>query len=847
MQPFFDTLHRKNYTVFSLCTSARTPLTPVSSTRLLTECLRWRYLLANHPEPVVAVFGRMSVDMIAAWLGAILAHKQPAFIAYPSHKIHPEDYARKLANYVTRFGACLFVGEETERPLHPALLSPADLPAPETIPTTAPVWRSPGTGEPLFLQCGSGTTGLQKAVAVETHHLEGQIERYREALDLQPNHDRCVNWLPLYHDMGLVAAFLLPLLTQTPCVLLDPFEWAANPDWLLRIIAEERGTLCWLPNFAFALLGRTPSRHDLASMRSFINCSEPVSTSAMEAFVQAHAVTPQQLSVCYALAENVFAVSQTPLNEPPRALRLNRFALQRGEVQPLGRWRLGDARAQATASESETDLLLFGCGAVLPDIKLRIDARKGAQVGEVVIGGPCAVPRHRTPTPDRPPDSPSASDAKTDAKTDAWIHTGDLGFLQDGWLYICGRNRDLIIHHGKNIYPQDLEEVVNRHPSVHPGRVCAVGERDADLASENVGVLFESRHFLPVRERPALCAALADTLAVLFDIRCQVINVPRRWLQKTSSGKMARRAVLERWQASRNTRIHLCGDSHVRLFWTSNTSHQNVYQNINACWLGVLSADTWQQSIPFFVDLIERMHATDALVIHTGEPECRTLFPRADDPVARIEAAIDGYRAFFQLLRKLWPGRMAYMTGIPTQPHNIDNGDRQWPVCGEPEQRYRYQALFYHRMRTVCTPYAIHFLDMCTPLLADDGWLDTTRLIDGTHLTPHHQDHYFEPWEQTFGFLDYTLADEEPLKENAWDGTYAQYQALLHRKVRHLAMGREPDWNHLISSGLLDSLAVIELIAMLNRVCGFTIRPENISRSDFESVEGIYQKFGPSL
>lgn len=826
IQQFFDGLQNQPYTVFSLYHVKSGQSIPISSQALWCACQRWQSCLAPRSEPVVAIFGHMTLEMIAAWLGSILAGKLPVFISYPSQKIQPGDYDRKMANYVARFGACLFVGEEVDRAVCATLLSPAGLPkAPATLPELSSRWQD----QPLFLQCGSGTTGLQKAVAVHAKHLQAQVRLYREAITLDAHKDCIVSWLPLYHDMGLVAAFLLPLLTRTPFILIDTFEWAANPDLLLRVLAKQRATLCWLPNFAFAFLGKNRSQHDLQSVRAFINCSEPVSAAAMQSFLRAHRVTAQQLAVCYALAENVFAVSQTSPGVEPLALRVNRAALQRRQVEVLGHGSL-----DAAEEHNEAEVLLFSCGTLLPEVKLRIDAHGAQHVGEIWLGGPCAVPVFT-----------SANQEQPLSHQDGWTSTGDLGFLHEGSLYLCGRRKDLIIHNGKNIYPQDLEEALHRYPEVYPGRVCALGEMDAESASEKVWVLFESRQFLPVEARPALCARMARSLDMAFDIRSQVVCIPRHWLQKTSSGKIARRAVAQRFFPSRKNTIHLCGDSHVRIFWTEDNTHYNVYQHIKAYWLGVLWADNWKSSISFLVGLCERMNPKDALVIQAGEPECRTVFPAAEDPMARIELSVHGYRAFFTLLRKIWPGRLAYMTGIPTQPANLDNGDTQWPVCGDPESRYRYQAHFYQRMRALCTELIIHFIDVCTPLLEENGWMDPQRLLDHAHLTRQHRDLYCTHFEAKFGFLDYCLNQEDRLEDKTWDGTYDHYRRLVEQKVRVLAMGQTPDWDHLISAGTLDSLAVVELIAMLDRVCGFSIQPALVRREDFESIEGIYRKFGP--
>ena len=165
-----------------------------------------------------------------------------------------------------------------------------------------------------------------------------------------------VSWLPLYHDMGLIAGFLLPVLQGLPLVLMSPFDWVKRPALLLRSIHQHGGTLCWLPNFAYKhsalrTLDREVRGLSLAGMRAFINCSEPVLDSSQRAFLDRFAavgVRPDQLGASYAMAENVFAVTQTPVARPPRLDVVDRAAAgSRGEG-PTG----GPGRGQAPSCMS---------------------------------------------------------------------------------------------------------------------------------------------------------------------------------------------------------------------------------------------------------------------------------------------------------------------------------------------------------------------------------------------------------------------------------------------------------------------------------------------------------------
>ena len=144
--------------------------------------------------------------------------------------------------------------------------------------------------EIAFLQHSSGTTGLQKGVALSHRAVLNQVASYSDAIALN-DHDVIVSWLPLYHDMGLIAGFLLPLIQGVPLVLMSPFDWVQHPALLFRAIHDYHGTLCWLPNFAYNHCARRIRQRDteglsLASMRLFINCSEPVRPESHQQFLE---------------------------------------------------------------------------------------------------------------------------------------------------------------------------------------------------------------------------------------------------------------------------------------------------------------------------------------------------------------------------------------------------------------------------------------------------------------------------------------------------------------------------------------------------------------------------------
>src|SRR5262249_30675193 len=151
---------------------------------------------------------------------------------------------------------------------------------------------------------------LQKGVALSHQSVLNQLASYGAAIHLTPE-DRIVSWLPLYHDMGLIAGFIMPVGQGIPLVLMSPFHWVRDPKILMRAIHDHGGTLCWLPNFAYNFLASRLRDKDLAgvslaTMRAFVNCSEPMSAESHRLFAKKFApygLRPEALTTCYAMAE----------------------------------------------------------------------------------------------------------------------------------------------------------------------------------------------------------------------------------------------------------------------------------------------------------------------------------------------------------------------------------------------------------------------------------------------------------------------------------------------------------------------------------------------------------------
>ncbi len=389
-----------------------------------------------------------------------------------------------------------------------------------------------------FLQHSSGTTGLQKGVALAHRAVLNQLASYADAIDLKEN-DVIVSWLPLYHDMGLIAGFLMPLVQGIPLVLMSPFEWVKSPAMLFRAIHEYQGTLCWLPNFAYNHCARRIRQRDLeglsaVSMRMFINCSEPVYHESHELFLERFAplgVTPSMLAVSYAMAENTFAVTQTMPRQIPHLDIVDRLVLQ------------SELRAHPVELEHPNVQIKVSCGLPISGAAVQVLDPQGQPLPERHIGEMAVKSDSMLSSYYKRPD--------LQPFRDGWYLTGDRGYLANGEVYIVGRSKDLIINAGKNVYPQDIEAIVNTVAGVHAGRAVAFGVPDEREGTELIAVVAEVETDNP-DERKAITQAIRQTVVQSSTVTVNFVQlVDAKWLIKTSSGKIARAANRDKWLAER--------------------------------------------------------------------------------------------------------------------------------------------------------------------------------------------------------------------------------------------------------------------------------------------------------
>jgi fatty-acyl-CoA synthase len=483
------------------------------------------------------------IPLMASFAGAMLLGAVPAILAYPNFKVDANKYRSGLAGVSENLQARLVVVDEE---------FPAELSDHLSMPHGARLVRSAilslSSADPLlpdnhhspgglaFIQHSAGTTGLQKGVALSHAAVLTQLDHLAATLNIS-DQDRIYSWLPLYHDMGLIACFMLPLVYHLPIVMQSPIEWVMRPGTMLQLISDYQCTLAWVPNFTLQFLARRVrqedrSNYNLSTLRAMINCSEPVRAQSIDEFVAAYepyGLKPNAVKSSYAMAENVFAVTQSDVSAAPARLWV--------DIKQLSEKQL----AVPVSENAAGSLCFVSSGQCLSGNKVRIVSSDGRdlsdyEVGEIVIQSDSLFDGYY-----------NRADLSTAVIKEGWYWTGDLGFCVDGELYVIGRKKDLIIVAGKNIYPQDIEEIVCRHPAIHDGRAIAFGLYDDDRGTEDIIVAAEFENGKEANDAFKIEQAIRNAIVTELDVAPRAIFLkPPAWIVKSTAGKPARSTTREK-------------------------------------------------------------------------------------------------------------------------------------------------------------------------------------------------------------------------------------------------------------------------------------------------------------
>jgi fatty-acyl-CoA synthase len=389
--------------------------------------------------------------------------------------------------------------------------------------------------EPCYIQYSSGSTSFPRGVLVTQQAIAANARAIAEdGIALRPG-DRCVSWLPLYHDMGLVGCCLTPVMTQITVDYLASASFARRPLVWLRLLSQNQGTISFAPTFGFELCARRAASAgldglDLRYWRVAGIGGEMIRPAALDEFAQRFAgagFDPAAFVPSYGLAEATLAVTFARLGKGVRV-----DVVERGDALERGR------RAVPVDAESGRRSRAFvRCGQAMPGYAVQIRDERNRplpdrRIGRVCIQGPSLMTGYYR--------NPEATAAVT--TVDGWLDTGDLGYLVEGELVVTGRHKDLIIFSGRNIWPQDIEWAVEQVPGVRRNDVAAFAVTGDD-DQEKVVVVVEVRGRLDTDGLRALRREIAATVHRVAGIDAEIVLAPPRSLHFTTSGKLSRAAA----------------------------------------------------------------------------------------------------------------------------------------------------------------------------------------------------------------------------------------------------------------------------------------------------------------
>ncbi len=493
------------------------------------------------PGERAAIMLPTSAEFFAAFFGVLYAGGVPTPIYPPARPSQIEEHLNRQAGILRNARCVLLIAPPSAAAITRLLRLQVE--SLRGVVSVDELRRAAGRETPeieaggtALIQYTSGSTGDPKGVVLTHANLLANIRAMGAAMNAGPS-DVFVSWLPLYHDMGLIGAWLGSLYFAAPLVVMSPLTFLVRPEQWLWAIHHHRATLSASPNFGFGLcLHRIEDKAiaglDLSSLRMVANGAEAVSPDIIHQFATRFAkygFRPEALAPVYGLAENAVGLTFPPLGRAPLIDRVDRTALTR------------QARAVPAASDDPTALELVACGRPLPGHEIRIVGATGErgerEEGRIQFRGPSSTRGYF--------DNPAKNRELFDGD---WLNSGDLGYVAGGDVYITGRSKDIVIRAGRNIYPAEIEAAAGDVPGIRKGCVAVFGSHDPGRGTERVILLAETREtdagvLAQLRQR------IEDVVTPLLDAPPdEIVLAPPHTIPKTSSGKLRRASARELFQ-----------------------------------------------------------------------------------------------------------------------------------------------------------------------------------------------------------------------------------------------------------------------------------------------------------
>jgi fatty-acyl-CoA synthase len=487
----------------------------------------------------VAIMLPTCADFFYAFFGVMLAGGIAVPIYPPARPDKIEEYVRRQVLILNNAEVRFLISFDRVRAISkimrlsiPSLIEVTSVEALSHSGAKLPA-RGIEPAEIAFIQYTSGSTGDPKGVMLTHANVLANVRGIGASVQFRPD-DYVVSWLPLYHDMGLIGAWLFSVYHGAPITVLSPLAFLSRPERWLWAMHDSRGTLCPAPNFSYELCARKIPEEaldglDLSSWRVAINAGEAVLAQTLARFAARFAqygFRAESFVPCYGLAESSVALTFTPMNRKPVIDTIRRDIFEaEGKAVPAG----PDDRKVLSFVANGRPMLEH-------EVKLLDDG--GRELGERVQGRLFFRGLSRTAGYYRNPNATAAS-----ITSDGWMDSGDLAYWANGELYVTGRLKDCIIKSGRNIIPQEIEAAAAEASGVRKGCVAAFGALDPATGTERLIIVAETRATSPEDLRQieeGVVRRVDDILGIPPD---KVVLTAPQSIPKTSSGKIRRSAT----------------------------------------------------------------------------------------------------------------------------------------------------------------------------------------------------------------------------------------------------------------------------------------------------------------
>lgn len=500
------------------------------------------------PTDTVSIMLPTGFDFFIAFCGVLLAGAIPVPIYPPFRPDQVEDYIKREAGILHNAEVrCLITFKQASGV---SRLLQAFIPSLKTVTTVSALSQGHDSIDPqimlasddsALIQYTSGSTGNPKGVLLTHQNLLSNIRAYGQAIDIKPT-DVCVSWLPLYHDMGLIGAWLGSFYHGIPLSLMSPLTFLTHPARWLWALHYHRGSLAASPNFGYELCIRKVDDNDiqgldLSAWRVAANGAEAVNPSTLDRFYEKFAkygLKKEALYPVYGLAESTVGLTLPPLGQ---AYQLDTIDRELFETKKKA--------VPVDANDGKKTFQFVACGKPLAGHEIRIVDADGSVLGERELGqlqfrGPSAMQGYYR--------NPKATEA---IYHDGWFDTGDYGYIAQGSLYLTGRQKDIIIKAGRNFHPDDIETAAGSVEGVRKGCVAAFGVKDDSKGTEQFVIVAETQETAPAIKKAMISEIIEKAMAAVGVPPDEVVLVAPKTIQKTSSGKLRRASCKQAYVAGK--------------------------------------------------------------------------------------------------------------------------------------------------------------------------------------------------------------------------------------------------------------------------------------------------------